>query len=406
MPSHPQVTLGVAGLKNPSFVSFLDLTRWLAAGMVVVGHLRNPLFLGYGDLDPAARNLAVKAWYFVTGLHAEAVVVFFVLSGFLVGSVGVERSARRAFAPTDYAIDRITRLFIPFWPALLLTLVLDRIGITWLGSVGFWDQSHPMIAQKVNALPFEQLGSVQDLIANALMLQTFFVAPFGSNQPLWTISAEFWFYVVFGLVMAARMVTGKNRALWVVSAILLTLLLGLKFVLLAGLWVLGLIAGLSPRWIERPVLAAALFVVLLAAVRAFQSVSDSDAVLRGTKDYVVALGFAWLLASMRRVDLGWLKRSASANRFMADFSYSLYLIHFPVMLFVLALLYATGQFPGIATGYQANSLQGVGVYVAAIGIIYLSAFAFSLVTERRTAGFRRHLKIRLAGGPEQAERLT
>jgi hypothetical protein len=37
-------------LKNPTLISFVDMARWMAAAMVMVGHLRNPLFLGYGEL--------------------------------------------------------------------------------------------------------------------------------------------------------------------------------------------------------------------------------------------------------------------------------------------------------------------------------------------------------------------
>ena len=35
-------------LKNPTFTSFLDLTRWICAGIVFLGHLRGTLFLSFG----------------------------------------------------------------------------------------------------------------------------------------------------------------------------------------------------------------------------------------------------------------------------------------------------------------------------------------------------------------------
>ena len=72
-------------LSNPAFSSFLDFARWVAAFIVFAGHLRNPLFLGFADLGSEKTSLLINAWYFVTGLFGEAVIVFFVLSGYLIG---------------------------------------------------------------------------------------------------------------------------------------------------------------------------------------------------------------------------------------------------------------------------------------------------------------------------------
>lgn len=62
---------------------WLDLFRGVAALMVCFGHIRNAFWVDYGDIQ-------VKAWwhvpaYLVTGFGHQAVIIFFVLSGFLVG---------------------------------------------------------------------------------------------------------------------------------------------------------------------------------------------------------------------------------------------------------------------------------------------------------------------------------
>lgn len=110
------------------------------------------------------------------------------------------------------------------------------------------------------------------------------------------------------------------------------------------------------------------------------------------RDYLVAISFTWLLVSMRSVKLIVLERVSAFNRFMADFSYSLYLIHFPLMLFLLGALHATGSFDGIARGYSPTNAQGLFVYVVVIALTYAGAWLFSKVTERRTPGIRRMLK--------------
>ena len=61
---------------------------------------------------------------------------------------------------------------------------------------------------------------------NAGFLQTFVAPTYGSNMPLWTISAEFWFYVVFGLAAAtylARSIVGRTLKLVLIEDILLFL---------------------------------------------------------------------------------------------------------------------------------------------------------------------------------------
>ena len=94
------------------------------------------------------------------------------------------------------------------------------------------------------------------------------------------------------------------------------------------------------------------------------------------------------------------------NKFMADFSYSLYLIHFPLMLFVLGTLHATGRFDAIARGYSPTSTQGLAVQAAAIAIIYATAWLFASVTERQTPAVRNWLKRfvarRVSARPEAA----
>ena len=64
----------------------LDLIRGLAALLVCSGHLRAFLFCGLEEIQ--LPSVFTKVFYFLTGLGRQAVMVFFVLSGFFVaGSV-------------------------------------------------------------------------------------------------------------------------------------------------------------------------------------------------------------------------------------------------------------------------------------------------------------------------------
>jgi peptidoglycan/LPS O-acetylase OafA/YrhL len=61
----------------------LDLVRGLSALVVMAGHLRAFIFEDFGNL--ATPGPLSKIFYFITGLGHQAVMVFFVLSGYFVG---------------------------------------------------------------------------------------------------------------------------------------------------------------------------------------------------------------------------------------------------------------------------------------------------------------------------------
>ena len=75
----------------------LDSIRIGAALLVVLGHCR---FLYFGTPENVAQsNIWRQLFYLFTGLGHEAVVLFFVLSGFLVGGQILASKAKGVFYP-------------------------------------------------------------------------------------------------------------------------------------------------------------------------------------------------------------------------------------------------------------------------------------------------------------------
>lgn len=381
-------------LARPDFQSFLDLARWAAAALVFVGHLRNPLFLGYASLPADDRNPIVQGWYFVTGWFGEAVIVFFILSGFLIGGMGLAKLQAQTFDLKAYAIDRISRLYIAFVPALLLTVLLDHAGHAWFPQAGLYSHTQPMIAEKINTPSFESMATPTNFVGNLVMLQNFHVPTYGSNTPLWTISVEFWFYFVFGLAAILLIHRSKRaRAATIAVGAVVFAILGTGFAYLLGLWLIGVAVALIGRsQMERPLLALILFVAVLVAARILHDKVSAFVWCQTIRDYGVAASFAYLLYSMRSAKSALLARLAGFNRFMADFSFSLYLIHFPMLIFLSSLAFASGYFSGVETGYRPTDPQGVFLYALIVIAVYLAAWGFSLLTERHTVRVRRFLK--------------
>lgn len=396
-PTYPAQAL--ADLRNPTFASFIDMARWISAAIVFLGHLRNPVFFGFESVPVADRSLIVKLWFFVTGLHNEAVIVFFVLSGFLVGGIATARRQTGQFRLPDYLIDRISRIFLPYLPALLLTALLDWIGSHYFGAAGLYTHEQPMIREKLASGAFSEAATPFIFMMNVLMQQTLRTLPFGSNGPLWTISLEFWFYIAFGLALVAT--AARARRDIVIRAIVLValaLFLGADFFVFFGLWLIGVAVAQIPwRYLERPLVALALFAAMLLVARFGMGAVHATPLVLAIRNYAVAASFGWVLLSMRGVSFKPLETIAPLNAFMAKFSYSVYLIHFPLLIFLLSALYATGRFPGIATGYSPADRQGLAVYglVAVAGFVF--AYLFAMATELQTGKLRRLMKRQLLG---------
>lgn len=72
-----------ATAENAGFSSVLDALWWISAAIIFLSHLRALVWLGIDEVENS--SIAINAIYAATSMSVEAVAVFFVLSGFLVG---------------------------------------------------------------------------------------------------------------------------------------------------------------------------------------------------------------------------------------------------------------------------------------------------------------------------------
>src|SRR5690242_13717246 len=93
----------------------LDFLRGLAAVLVLASHLRAYIFQNFETLGQVSPF--THAFYFATGLGHQAVIIFFALSGFLVGGKVIEDITKQRFSWPRYILRRLTRLWIVILPA-------------------------------------------------------------------------------------------------------------------------------------------------------------------------------------------------------------------------------------------------------------------------------------------------
>ncbi len=304
---------------NRPFSVYLDLVRFVAACLVYLYH-SNQRFL-IKEILPAS-----------TFGHSS-VIVFFVLSGFVIAYVASTKEAEFA----RFAASRISRIFSVAVPAIVLTLLLDTFG--------------RMINPEIySGYPYDQI--VTRLLGSLLMFnEIWFVSITSfSNVPYWSVGYEWWYYLGFALV------TFLPRKIGLISMGGLMLLLGPKVILLAPIWWLGVLLynwhalqniARGTAWILA--VGATLGIVLFHHYDCSAIAANWLVTLIGDEwhrqltfskffisDYLLGILVFANFAGMRTLlsnGGGPLMAMARPVRYVAGFTFTLYLMHQPLFLF-------------------------------------------------------------------------
>jgi peptidoglycan/LPS O-acetylase OafA/YrhL len=310
----------------------------MCAMLVLANHLRASMFVPFSELDIKVGHF----FYILTSLGHQAVIVFFVISGYLVG--GGILGKYNKFDFKEYMISRGVRLYVVLIPALALTLILD-IGIDAL-SPEILSGEYFKIFHSGPTAPIE--SGIYALVINLMFLQDIVGPIFGSNTPLWSLAYEFQYYLMFPalLILIGRF----KRSFYCRLSILLIFLLMAYFYeyhlfVYFPIWVLGAVTSKLPRnktkysW---AIISSILF--LLALLYPKLQYFKVNAIVN---DYILAISVALLIYSMKSLGRRLLNKQVT---FLTDISYTLYLIHFPIVLYINAVMkYKSNLLPGIET---------------------------------------------------------
>lgn len=355
----------------------ISLLRGLAALQVAAAHMRSEFFPGMRTVqDP---TLWYQVLAFFTGFAHQAVVVFFLISGWLVGGSFLNKLGRPDTVRL-YAIDRVTRLWTVMVPTFALIIAFGIVtGALDPRSIDF-SLSNPY--------------SAASLAANLTGMQTIVAPVFGGDYPLWSLSNECWYYLMFPLlVMTFR---ARRRAIPFVLLTLCTLLLPFVMVLYFSIWLIG--AGFSRIRID----CAAPMRWLLAAILVSLSVyfrltgrNDDMALASYGQDLLMGLVFMLLLSSTIITPSKASRLAAplgKAAAFLSNFSFTLYVVHVPVLTMLRWLgthLFGRSQLDPARIG-------DLGLYFVMLGIVVAFAYCFYRMFEARTYQVRRSVKRLIA----------
>ncbi len=320
-------------------LAFIDALRGIACVAVLLHHL------DYPTLDPQLRQMLPRAVLTVAGLGAGGVEIFFVISGFVIAY------SLRDFVPsvpscTRFVVRRQVRLDPTYWCVLIPTFVLTYLG------------RH--LAHSENGVP-----GVGTLAANLFYLQNVL----GTPQVLgvaWTLCLEVQFYLAFLVLICLSAPLAKLTGTTLIAATAWPVLLlavasfainhsvldpvfvGCWFYFAAGVLCYATLRGSFPT-------ACFVAFCLLFAWHAYRRWPDATATF-GVAATVLffAIGRAGRLATWG---------GGPVLQYLGAVSYSVYLVHLPVITWTYRLAHA--RFPG--NGAAVLTLLGTAAASLALG---------------------------------------
>ena len=343
------------------FSRYLDLLRCMAALLVLFAHLTNPAFTDGRLSGP-------------TEIGYSSVMIFFVLSGYVITYVAFERENHLV----DFTVSRIARVYSVVFPALLLTVFVDSLLL----------HVHPIYnsSKLLGSMPHYEYEKIPLYFLVSLVFGNNIWGariPEFSNGVYWSMCFEVYYYIIFAF---AFYLTGWRRISLVCIALLAV---GPGPILRFDLWLFGCgVYLLHRRNLDMPVGWARFIFAASFAFLVFDLTTDLnlriDELLnvglhsvfrRLTGDTLTGLAVATniFVAKYARLELALLGRLSA---YFATFSFSLYLMHIPLLR-----LWTAYWHPNPA---------------ATAGLVLVSVWVLGQITEQQKSNLRRLLRRRVA----------
>jgi peptidoglycan/LPS O-acetylase OafA/YrhL len=313
---------------NRNLSLFLDILRLFAALLVFVGHAGQV----YGIAMPAIIAHSAK----------EGVAIFFVLSGFVISHV----IATKELDWRAYARARAIRMYSVIPLAILVLLVCYALG-TYLAPLAYAPAAHGV--GRMHGMEGSAPGWFEVLRYLTFTNELWFDrAVISTGAPFWSLGYEVAYYIGFAILIFAR---GRTR---VALGLLWCAVVGPRIIVAMPLWLLGVFIHrlvcrgwhLHPA-VGWPVLAGVVLATL--AWRKFLGVSavplfEWPPVARLIPSLMYYFGLGVLLggvilafASVASTYRAWPPLFEKGVRFFAGASFTIYIMHLPVMVLIGAV---------------------------------------------------------------------
>lgn len=366
----------------------LDALRGAAALLVFINHTRALYFPGTHEtqttsaVTTSGTSQIMPEQFGEIKIAGEAVIIFFVLSGYLVGGSVIRSLRRGSWSWSNYLVKRLTRLYVVLIPALAIGLGLDCLGSHVFGAGSVYTSPPGIGIVTTFNLMVRLRWTV--FAGNLLFLEGIRVPIAGTNVSLWSLANEFWYYLVFPMLCLTAMAGRRigERILWCLLAIVTLCFVGKAIAVLFLIWLMGAAVSVLPRKVRiskvKRLSAASLLLLLLLmlSVRiARWPTLPADLVIGLATSLLI-----YLLVQQTQESKNTVYRRVAG--FFSHISYSLYLFHLPIAMFLAGIL-NTPWYPWI------SSPRYVLAFLAADSGIVVCVYGLWWLFERNTDFIRR-----------------
>jgi len=294
----------------------LDLLRAVAAQMVCVGHATS-FFMS--EWRPTRLPL----------IQNVGVLLFFILSGFLITFTLIERSRDPKYGFLQFCVERFARIYSGLVPALAFIVIVDGVTIYLTGD--------PTISRyftlKTMVANIFMLESYRGIFPNSLQWPAF-----GSASPLWTLAIEWHIYI---FVASLFFMAIRPRSIPFLIPIALFFGQTPIHFLFGAFQSDGVGQGLFTLWLGGSIVyffvRSCVTSVFVAAVLGLCGAIGFTIFTRAGAEYdmriypLLVAAFFGLIVSSQSGRLLTSPAIGKSIRFLADYSLSLYLVHHTIM---------------------------------------------------------------------------
>ena len=365
---------------RPEF-PYLDGIRGFAAIAVVLYHA----LLSTGLANEATKKLPLIDLIF--GWGYLGVPVFIVLSGYVLMLPTLSNDFRLRGGAVKYLKRRARRVIPPYYAALIISILLIVLIPVMREPAGTqWDTKLPM--------------TVPSIVSHFLLVHDFNPDWIGAiNGPLWSVAVEWQIYLLFPLILLP--LWRKSRPGIVVFG---TVIISVSPVVTgvgewAHPWLIGIFAmgmwsaqatmsAVKSRW-AGPLFLGFIVLTLVTIVATKQLDIRSFGLIETCAGAAVAAGLVWVGQRVTGGVTPWMVRPFQSRPMvrLGLFSYSIYLLHSPLLALANLLL--------LPLGLPLRAQWAVLTF-AVVPVVVMVCYGFFSVVERKFLNTRqRHAETEL-----------
>jgi len=360
-------------------ISYLNLLRYFLCLAIFSGHFVNIFVYRIINFEELIHHNPLL--FLALRIPTFSVMLFFVLSGFLITyTTIIDINKNGYFSIKQYIKKRIIRIFPPLWFAIFITWFIYKI-IIFFNLFGI--ETYILPHESYSTIP-KAFIPFHEIITNIILIPGI---TGGFNAPLWSLSYEMFYYIIFANLMIflvrKQFMLGTLLTVYISAFILNLIYLDHSYLQAIDLvlklfivWFLGSLLAIIFLKGKLQKIPSSIFLGLMVLVLNIFIYKLSFFLGNLINERLIYAIIAFFIMSY--ILTANLKINATIEFISkaSKFSYTLYLIHFPLLLLMLSAIGPQLQ--------KFNTLRLIALYFTAFTSINFLSFIVAIISENKS----------------------